>query len=170
MRIVRFCSAVLLSVFAFAAQAKMVHRPVEWTLGGTRFHSVLVYDAADGPLSFVSFTDAVRRGAEVDARTRKAATTRQIGVALVVPEGAPECGGEHGAAELEARSDELEVAGLVREHDHAGRDGDWLGAYPSAGEKEQNDCYVERASHAVPPYRTGRTVSKPRAPGTGNDD
>jgi hypothetical protein len=29
MRVARFCSAVLLSLFAFAAQAKMVHRPVE---------------------------------------------------------------------------------------------------------------------------------------------
>ncbi|GAB3781779.1 dienelactone hydrolase family protein [Dyella agri] len=46
MRIVRFCSAVLLSGFAFAAQATMVHRPVEWTQSGTRFHSVLVYDDA----------------------------------------------------------------------------------------------------------------------------
>ncbi|HET6804284.1 MAG TPA: dienelactone hydrolase family protein [Frateuria sp.] len=33
---------------AFAASAKMVHRPIEWTDGGTRFHSVLVYDDA-GP-------------------------------------------------------------------------------------------------------------------------
>jgi dienelactone hydrolase len=31
---------------AFAASAKMVHRTVEWTDGGTRFHSVLVYDDA----------------------------------------------------------------------------------------------------------------------------
>jgi dienelactone hydrolase len=31
---------------AFAASAKIVHRPVEWTDGGTRFHSVLVYDDA----------------------------------------------------------------------------------------------------------------------------
>ena len=46
MRIARCCSALVLSLFAFAAQAKMVHRPVEWTQGGTRFHSVLVYDDA----------------------------------------------------------------------------------------------------------------------------
>lgn len=32
--------------FAFAASAKMVHRPVEWSDGGTRFHGVLVYDDA----------------------------------------------------------------------------------------------------------------------------
>lgn len=38
---------VLLSLpLAFAASAKMVHRSVEWTDGGTRFHSVLVYDDA----------------------------------------------------------------------------------------------------------------------------
>ena len=46
MRIVRFGSAVLLAFCAFAAQAKMVHRPVEYTLGGTHFRSVLVYDDA----------------------------------------------------------------------------------------------------------------------------
>ena len=46
MRIARLCCALLLSGFAFAAQAKMVHEPVEWTQDGTRFHSVLVYDDA----------------------------------------------------------------------------------------------------------------------------
>ncbi|MHB1272995.1 MAG: hypothetical protein ACYCZD_09550 [Rhodanobacter sp.] len=45
MRVARLCCALLLAGFAFAAQAKMVHRPVEWSLDGTRFHSVLVYDA-----------------------------------------------------------------------------------------------------------------------------
>lgn len=46
MRILRIGCALLLAGAACAAQAKMVHRPVEWTLGGTRFHSVLVYDDA----------------------------------------------------------------------------------------------------------------------------
>lgn len=46
MRLARLGSVLLLSVVAFAAQAKMVHRAVDWTLGGTRFHSVLVYDDA----------------------------------------------------------------------------------------------------------------------------
>jgi dienelactone hydrolase len=46
MRIARLCCALLLSGFALAAQAKMVHKPVEWTQDGTRFHSVLVYDDA----------------------------------------------------------------------------------------------------------------------------
>jgi len=32
--------------FAFAASAKMVHRPLEWSDGSTRFHGVLVYDDA----------------------------------------------------------------------------------------------------------------------------
>jgi len=36
----------LLSGFACAAQAKMVHQTVEWTLDGTSFKSVLVYDDA----------------------------------------------------------------------------------------------------------------------------
>ena len=44
MRLVRFCGLLLLLSFSFATQAKMVHRPVEWTQDGTRFHSVLVYD------------------------------------------------------------------------------------------------------------------------------
>ncbi|HEY1588163.1 MAG TPA: dienelactone hydrolase family protein, partial [Rhodanobacter sp.] len=44
MRIVRFGCLLLLLGFSLATQAKMVHRPVEWTLDGTRFHSVLVYD------------------------------------------------------------------------------------------------------------------------------
>jgi dienelactone hydrolase len=46
MRLARCCSVLLLSAFAFAAQAKMVHRAVDWTLDGTHFHSVLVYDDA----------------------------------------------------------------------------------------------------------------------------
>ncbi|MEI7035827.1 dienelactone hydrolase family protein [Fulvimonas yonginensis] len=44
----RVLFALLSLPLALAAQAKMVHRPVEWTDGGTRFHSVLVYDDA-GP-------------------------------------------------------------------------------------------------------------------------
>ncbi|MGB3748707.1 MAG: dienelactone hydrolase family protein [Rhodanobacter sp.] len=43
---IRSLAALVLAGFAFAAQAKMVHRPVEWTTDGTRFHSVLVYDDA----------------------------------------------------------------------------------------------------------------------------
>ena len=46
MRITRLCCLLLLAASSFAAQAKMVQRPVEWTLDGTRFHSVLVYDDA----------------------------------------------------------------------------------------------------------------------------
>ncbi|WP_199098752.1 dienelactone hydrolase family protein [Dyella sp. ASV21] len=46
MRIARVCCALLLSGLAFAAQAKMVHKPVEWSQDGTTFHSVLVYDDA----------------------------------------------------------------------------------------------------------------------------
>ncbi|WP_201315598.1 dienelactone hydrolase family protein [Dyella sp. EPa41] len=46
MRMARLCCLLLLSGFTFAAQAKMVHKPVEWTEGGTKFHSVLVYDDA----------------------------------------------------------------------------------------------------------------------------
>lgn len=46
MRHIRCLAAFLFAGFAFAAQAKMVHRPVEWTQDGTRFHSVLVYDDA----------------------------------------------------------------------------------------------------------------------------
>lgn len=42
----RILFALLLLSLAFAASAKMVHRAVEWTDGGTRFHSVLVYDDA----------------------------------------------------------------------------------------------------------------------------
>lgn len=38
--------AVLLLGMASAAQAKMVHKPVEWTQDGIRFHSVLIYDDA----------------------------------------------------------------------------------------------------------------------------
>jgi dienelactone hydrolase len=46
MRFVRQGCFALLAVFSFAAQAKMVHRNVEWTLDGTHFKSVLVYDDA----------------------------------------------------------------------------------------------------------------------------
>ncbi|MFC3650229.1 dienelactone hydrolase family protein [Dyella humi] len=46
MRFVRAVSLALLAGLSFAAQAKMVHRPVEWTLDGTHFKSVLVYDDA----------------------------------------------------------------------------------------------------------------------------
>jgi dienelactone hydrolase len=46
MRIARLCCLLLLAGSSFSIQAKMVHRPVEWTLDGTRFHSVLVYDDA----------------------------------------------------------------------------------------------------------------------------
>jgi len=46
MRIARLCCLLLLAGSSFAAQAKMVHRPVEWTQDSTRFHSVLVYDDA----------------------------------------------------------------------------------------------------------------------------
>lgn len=46
MHIARLCCLLLLAGSSFAAQAKMVHRPVEWTQDGTRFHSVLVYDDA----------------------------------------------------------------------------------------------------------------------------
>lgn len=44
MRFVRLGCFVLLAAFSIAAQAKMVHRNVEWTLDGTHFKSVLVYD------------------------------------------------------------------------------------------------------------------------------
>lgn len=46
MRIARLCCLLLLAGSSVAVQAKMVHRPVEWTQDGTRFHSVLVYDDA----------------------------------------------------------------------------------------------------------------------------
>ena len=46
MRFVRLCCLALLAALSFTAQAKMVHRPVEWTLDGTHFKSVLVYDDA----------------------------------------------------------------------------------------------------------------------------
>lgn len=46
MRIARLCCLLLLAGSSFTLQAKMVHHPVEWTLGGTTFHSVLVYDDA----------------------------------------------------------------------------------------------------------------------------
>ncbi|AGG90315.1 MULTISPECIES: dienelactone hydrolase family protein [Rhodanobacter] len=46
MRIARLCCLLLFAGSSLAAQAKMVHRPVEWTQDGTRFHSVLLYDDA----------------------------------------------------------------------------------------------------------------------------
>lgn len=46
MRITRLLCLLGLSLFAAAAQAKMVARPVEWTQDGIRFHNVLVYDDA----------------------------------------------------------------------------------------------------------------------------
>lgn len=46
MRMARLACLLLLAGCSFAAQAKMVHKPVEWTQDGTRFHSVLVYDDA----------------------------------------------------------------------------------------------------------------------------
>ncbi len=46
MRIARLCCLLLLAGSSLAVQAKMVHRPVEWSQDGTRFHSVLVYDDA----------------------------------------------------------------------------------------------------------------------------
>ncbi len=46
MRLARFCCLLLLAACSSALQAKMVHRPVEWTADGVRFHSVLVYDDA----------------------------------------------------------------------------------------------------------------------------
>ena len=42
----RILTALLTLPLAFAASAKMVHRSVDWTDNGTRFHSVLVYDDA----------------------------------------------------------------------------------------------------------------------------
>ncbi|WP_266159024.1 dienelactone hydrolase family protein [Dyella silvatica] len=46
MRMARLGCLLLLATCSFAAQAKMVHKPVEWNLDGTTFHSVLVYDDA----------------------------------------------------------------------------------------------------------------------------
>lgn len=46
MRLRALGGLLLLSMLSFAAQAKMVHTPVEWTLDGTHFKSVLVYDDA----------------------------------------------------------------------------------------------------------------------------
>lgn len=46
MRFARLSCLLLLAVTSFAAQAKMVHRPVNWTQDGTQFKSVLVYDDA----------------------------------------------------------------------------------------------------------------------------
>jgi dienelactone hydrolase len=45
MRIIRLCCLALLACSA-TAQATMVHRAVDWTQDGTRFHSVLVFDDA----------------------------------------------------------------------------------------------------------------------------
>jgi hypothetical protein len=42
MRIARLCCLLLLAGSSFALQAKMVHRPVTWTLDGTTFQRVLV--------------------------------------------------------------------------------------------------------------------------------
>jgi len=46
MRFIRVGCFALLACLSFAAQAKMVHRPVTWTLDGTHFKSVLIYDDA----------------------------------------------------------------------------------------------------------------------------
>jgi dienelactone hydrolase len=49
MRLIRLLSLFCLSLGLFAAhaaEAKMVTKPVDWTLDGTSFHSVLVYDDA----------------------------------------------------------------------------------------------------------------------------
>lgn len=46
MRMAPLCCLLVLLASSFAAQAKMVHRPVQWSQDGTRFHSVLVYDDA----------------------------------------------------------------------------------------------------------------------------
>ncbi len=46
MRFAQLCFLLPLVGSSFALQAKMVHHPVEWTLDGTTFHSVLVYDDA----------------------------------------------------------------------------------------------------------------------------
>jgi dienelactone hydrolase len=47
MRLVRAVCLALLAGLSFAAQAKMVQRPVAWSLDGTQFKSVLVYDDAN---------------------------------------------------------------------------------------------------------------------------
>ncbi len=44
MRTARLGGFLLLMGLAFSAQAKMVHKAVEWTQDGTKFKSVLVYD------------------------------------------------------------------------------------------------------------------------------
>ncbi len=46
MRITRLLCLLMLAGSSSAVQAKMVHRAVEWTLDGTRFHGALVYDDA----------------------------------------------------------------------------------------------------------------------------
>jgi dienelactone hydrolase len=46
MRIARLGCLLLLFLVPLAVQAKMVHKPVDWTVDGTRFHSVLAYDDA----------------------------------------------------------------------------------------------------------------------------
>ena len=45
-RKLRLTGFLLFVGLAGTAQAKMVHKPVEWTQDGTKFHSVLVYDDA----------------------------------------------------------------------------------------------------------------------------
>ncbi len=46
MRMIRFCSLVLLAVLPLAASATMVQRPLSWSQDGQTFRSVLVYDDA----------------------------------------------------------------------------------------------------------------------------
>jgi hypothetical protein len=49
MRIARLILTLILPLLAAAIQpaaAKMVSKPVDWTLDGTKFHSCLVYDDA----------------------------------------------------------------------------------------------------------------------------
>lgn len=46
MRLLKLLVFVSLLLGAFTAQAAMVAKPIDWTLDGTHFHSVLVYDDA----------------------------------------------------------------------------------------------------------------------------
>jgi dienelactone hydrolase len=46
LRLTRPLALLALFLLAATAHAKMVSRPLDWTLDGTRFHSVLVYDDA----------------------------------------------------------------------------------------------------------------------------
>ena len=46
MQLARHVLALGFALCGCAAQARMVHRPVDWTADGTRFHGVLVYDDA----------------------------------------------------------------------------------------------------------------------------